>query len=204
MVIDGLMGYLNNLDQFEIKGHASNGVNALEALKPIEVDVVLTDIQMPAMDGIELTRQLIAKNPNQKVLALTMFNEPMFIKKMLQVGALGYVLKNAGKAEIVSAVTQVAQGHQYYSPEVTEVVMNHLRGAPGKGATGVSVPITEREREILYLILQQNSNKEIAEKLFISARTVEAHKRNLIEKTGSKNIAGLVLFAIENQLFKDF
>lgn len=204
MVIDGLLGYLEDKSLYNIVGTASNGITALEKLQEIETDIVLTDIQMPHMDGIELAKELLRRNPAQKVIALTMFNEPQLIKRMLQVGVMSYVLKSSGKREIQQAIDIVMQGGQYYSAEVTHVIMNKLRGVGQKAAVSNSPALTEREMEILHLILKQQTNQEIAEELFISARTVEAHKRNLLEKTGSKNVAGLVLYAIDHQLFEDF
>lgn len=204
MVIDGLMGYLEDKSLYEIVGTASNGITALEKLEETTADVVLTDIQMPHMDGIDMAKELLRRKPDQKIVALTMFNEPQFIKRMLQIGVMGYVLKNAGKKAIHEAIEMVVSGGQYYSAEVTHVIMNKLRGVGQKAAVSSSPALTEREMEILHLILKQQSNQEIAEELFISARTVEAHKRNLLEKTGSKNVAGLVLYAIDHQLFEDF
>ncbi len=204
MVIDALKGYLEDESRYHIVGTASHGKAAYEQLCQLEVDVVLADIQMPHMDGIELTKELIKLNSSCKIIALTMFNEPQLIKRMLQAGVMGYVLKNSSTHEIERAIAEVVAGRQYYSPEVTDVIMNKLRGTPLKTPIAGNAPLTERELEILYLILKQNSNQEMAEKLFISSRTVEAHKRNMLEKTGSKNLAGLVLYAIDHQLFEDF
>ncbi len=204
MVIDGLLGYLEDTSLYEVVGTASGGIKALEQLEKVTADIILTDIQMPHIDGLELVRELLRRNPQQKIIVLTMFNEPQLIKRMLQLGVMGYVLKNAGKKEIQQAIGMVMEGGQYYSAEVTHVIMNKLRGAGQKAVVSNSPALTEREMEILHLILKQQTNQEIAEELFISARTVEAHKRNLLEKTGSKNVAGLVLYAIDHQLFEDF
>ena len=202
MVRDGLLGYFDDPEAYVIAGTASNGLEALEKLVDLEVDIVLTDIQMPHLDGIDFSRKLRQQKPEQKIIVLTMFNEAQFIKRMLQAGVMGYVMKSAGKAELKQAVDFVMKGGQYYSSEVTEVIMNKLRGGPK--TVNFVTELTEREKEILYLILKQKSNQEIADQLFISSRTVEAHKRNLLEKTGSKNIAGLVIYALEHQLFEDF
>jgi DNA-binding NarL/FixJ family response regulator len=204
MVIDGLLGYLEDNSLYTVVGTASNGIDALEKLESVVADIVFTDIQMPGMDGLEFAKELLKRKPEQKIVALTMFNEPQFIKRMLQIGVMGYVIKNSGKREIEQAIYAVMQGGQYYSAEVTYVIMNKLRGAGQKAMVSNSPALTEREMEILHLVLKQKSNQEIAEELYISARTVEAHKRNLLEKTGSKNIAGLVLYAIDHQLFEDF
>lgn len=205
LVIDGLMGYLEDKSKYLIKGTANNGRVAFEMLKEMDVDLLLTDIQMPQMDGAELSKQLLSIKPYQKIITLTMFDEVQYIRKMLQVGVMGYVLKNSSKSEIERAIQIVVAGGQFYSQEVTQVIMNKLRGGIQKG-NGMNDPseLTDREREILYLILKQFSNQDIANQLFISTRTVEAHKRNLLEKTGSKNVAGLVLYAIEHRIFEDF
>lgn len=204
MVIDGLLGYLEDKSLYEVVGTASNGITALEKLETITADIVLTDIQMPHMDGIDMSKELLRRDPGQKIVALTMFNESQLIKRMLQIGVMGYVLKNAEKSAIHEAIEVVVQGGQFYSAEVTYVIMNKLRGTGQKADVSNSPALTGREMEILHLILKQQSNQEIAEELFISTRTVEAHKRNLLEKTGSKNLAGLVLYAIDHQLFEDF
>lgn len=203
MVRDGLQGYFDDPNEYDIVGMASNGLEALEKLMDLEADVVLTDIQMPHMDGVDFSKKLRQEKPDQKIIVLTMFNEAQFIKRMLQAGVMGYVMKSARKTELRQAISFVMDGGQYYSPEVTEVIMNKLRGG-GQKTVNYVTELTEREKEILHLILKQKSNQEIAEELFISTRTVEAHKRNLLEKTGSKNVAGLVIYAIENQLFEDF
>lgn len=204
MVIDGLLGYLEDDSMYEVVGTASNGIAALEKLQSVVADIVFTDIQMPRMDGLEFAKELLRRKPDQKIVALTMFNEPQYIKRMLQTGVMGYVIKNSGRREIEQAICTVMQQGQYYSAEVTRVIMNKLRGAGQKAVVSNSPALTGREMEILHLVLKQKSNQEIAEELYISARTVEAHKRNLLEKTGSKNIAGLVLYAIDQQLFEDF
>lgn len=202
MIIDGLKGYLDDPKLFDIRGTAENGLDALEQLMGIDVDVILTDIQMPKMDGIEFIKKVKLDKPEQKIIVLTMFNEAQYIKKMLQLGATGYVLKSASKSELRQAIDFVNTGGQYYSPEVTQVIMNKLRGQ--QSVVSMVTELTDREKEILHLILKQKSNQEIGDELFISTRTVEAHKRNLLEKTGSKNIAGLVIYAMDNQLFEDF
>ena len=203
MVRDGLIGYFDNVLEYEIVGEAGDGIEALEKIKALDVDIVLTDVNMPKMDGIALTKALLKLNPGQKIIALTMFNDSHYIKKMLHAGVSGYLLKSAGEKEIQMAIDMVFQGNSYYSPEVTGVMMNKLRGQSKKPAEGIE-SLTSREKEVLYLILKQQSNQEIGDTLFISPRTVEAHKRNLLEKTGSKNIAGLVIYAVEKAIFDDF
>lgn len=184
-------------------GTAINGLDALEKLKTLEVDVILVDIQMPRMNGIELTERLRDTRPKLKIIVLTMFGDAAYIKKMLHLGVEGYILKDIGKHELGTAISAVHEGGQYYSPEVTKVMMNKLRGVTQK-TFDYATDLTEREKEILFLILKQRTNQEIADELFISPRTVEAHKRNMLSKTDSKNVAGLVIFAIDNEIFPDF
>jgi DNA-binding NarL/FixJ family response regulator len=205
LIRDALKSYMDGDDEFEVVDEASNGQEALILLKSIKVDVVLLDISMPVMDGITCAKEISALYPDVKILALSMMNDNQFIKKMLNSGALGYILKNSGETEIKKALRAVYQGENYFSAEVNETVMqNMLKGGIKRNSKlVVDLPLTSREKEVLYLIIKEYSNQEIADKLFISPRTVDAHKRNLLEKTGSKNTAGLVLYAIEKDLFED-
>lgn len=202
MVREGIKSVLENEDNFKITGEASNGTEALIFLGKSKIDIILTDISMPKMDGVALMKEIAEKYPEQKVIALTMMGEGQHIKQMLKAGAKGYLLKNCGSRELTSAIRKVHQGETYYSHEVTQIIMEQLSGKK-TGRLSVEIPLTDRELEVLHLILKEYSNQEIADTLFISPRTVDAHKRNLIEKTGSKNIAGLVLYAVEKRLFED-
>ncbi|MGD1847515.1 MAG: response regulator [Salibacteraceae bacterium] len=206
VVRDGIRSYLESEDQFEIIGEAPNGKLALDLLKEQAADVVVMDISMEVMDGITATQEVVAQYPNTKVLAMTMLNENVHIKQMMNAGASGYLLKNSGEDEVKSAILTLAQGGAYYSQEVTQTVMNNLsnrRPASKTSAYSTEIPLTDREKEVLRLIMEEFSNQEIADKLFISPRTVDAHKRNLLEKTGSKNVAGLVMYAVSNRIFDD-
>ncbi|WP_044211306.1 response regulator transcription factor [Flammeovirga sp. OC4] len=203
MIREGLKSFLHQ-DQFLIVGEANNGQEALELLKQNEVNVVVTDIMMPEMDGIELSKAITKEYPEVQILALTMMNENYNIKKMLSAGAKGYVLKDCTQDDLRNAIKTVAQGKSFYSSEVTNIIMEGLSSVPSsKKRVSSEIPLTGREKEILHLICKEYSNQEIADELFISTRTVETHKRNLLEKTGVKNVAGLVLYAIERKLFDD-
>lgn len=203
LILDGLTVYLKNVEGVEVVGTAKSGEEALKKMKGNQIDILMTDIQMPKMDGIQLTEEVLKRNPKQKVLILTMFGEVGYIKRLLHLGVQGYVLKDIDKSDLLTAINEVVKGRSYFSKEITEVMMNKLRGVTQKSASPLE-ELTDREKEILYLILKQKGNQEIADELFISTRTVEAHKRNLLSKTGSKNVAGLVIFALENQVFPDF
>ncbi len=206
IVRDGIRAQLDSDHKYWIVAEASDGNEALDLLEKHKIDLIIMDINMNGMDGITCTEEVKKRYPDKRVLALTMLSENQHIKQMLKAGASGYLLKNCEEDELKNAINMIFEGGTYFSPEVTKIVMNNLSNQKPLGAKnrGIQIPLTQREKEVLRLILKECSNKEIAEKLFISQRTVDAHKRNLLEKTGSKNIAGLVLFAVNNQLFEDF
>lgn len=206
LVRDGIRAQLISNPKFQIIGEASDGQEALDKLDHIQVDLVIMDINMVGMNGITCTEHIIKLYPHTKVLALTMLSENQYIKQMLKAGASGYLLKNCEEEELKKAIETISTGGTYYSPDVTRIIMTNLSGSKiaNNKNQGIQIPLTIREKEILRLILEEYSNKEIAKHLFISQRTVDAHKRNLLEKTGAKNIAGLVLFAINNHIFEDF
>ena len=207
LIRDGIKAHFDEDDRYEIIGEASNGEDALSSLAHIKPDVILMDINMDVMDGIECTEKVTQQYPNIKVLALTMLAENQHIKEMLKAGAIGYMLKNATEQEIKQGIEAVYKGIAYYSPEVTQTVMNSLAtpviNKKKKSRFEPVIPLTDREKEVLLLVIKEFTNQEIADSLYISKRTVDAHKRNLLEKTGAKNIAGLVMFALNNQLFDD-
>ncbi|MBL3658869.1 response regulator transcription factor [Fulvivirga sediminis] len=201
VVRDGVAMYLEDNPSYEIVGLLASGKEAIDAVEKNDLDLVIIDINMDEMDGIETTRKVMDINPNIKVLALTMHNDYQHIKAMMDAGARGYVLKSCDEVEMRSAIETILNDDIYYSSEVGQTVMNNLAKKKNKISGDASTPLTPREKEIYKLILEEYSNQEIADKLFISVRTVEVHKRNLLEKTGAKNSTGLVLFAIKNNLF---
>jgi len=205
IVRDGLKNYMESDLEIEIIGEAADGAEAYGKIYDLKPDVLLTDISMEGMNGIELSTKVRNDYPEIKVLVLSMLNEHQYIKSMLDVGVHGYLLKTSGEEEIKKAITTVYSGETYYSNEVTQIVMQSMtkRANKKKVHFAESMPLTEREEEVLKLIVAQYSNPEIAEKLFISPRTVDAHKRNLLEKTGAKNVAGLVLYALDNDMVDD-
>jgi DNA-binding NarL/FixJ family response regulator len=203
LIRDGIKAHFDEDERFEVVGEASNGQMALDLLKDIEVDIVLMDINMDGMDGIECTAIISELYSDVKILALTMLAENQHIKEMLKAGAVGYLLKNSNEQEIKHGIISVSEGQPFYSPKVLLTVMNSLSSPVTKKKKSrfePSIPLTEREKEVLVLIIKECSNQEIADNLFISKRTVDAHKRNLLEKTGAKNVAGLVIFALNNEI----
>jgi len=208
VVRDGLKKYISNDEKLEFVNEAENGVQALTFLSETNADITLCDLNMPEMDGLEFTEQVIKQKINTKVIILTMMDEPHYIKQLMGSGAEGYLFKNSGIEEVKKAIFNVYKGETYLSNEVTEKLTQYVikrnNSNPKNSKFGFHIELSSREMEVLELIIKEFSNQEIAEKLFISVRTVEAHKRNMIEKTGSRNIAGLVMYAIINQLFDGF
>lgn len=204
IVRDGIKSLLDSDADILIAGEASNGNEAIEQIhnssrKP---DLVIMDINMPELDGIEATRLIKKKYPAIRVLALTMINEQHHIRKMIEVGASGYILKSASKEELISAIQKIHAGSHYFSPEAAQsILQDFVSPELSKKAGDVNVQITDREKDVLRLIVDEYTNQEIANELFISVRTVDAHRRNLLQKIGAKNTAGLVKYAIENDVF---
>lgn len=196
MFLDGLKMILQADENIEIVGTASNGEEALAFLKNHEVDVLVLDINMPGMDGVETIRHIKQQNIGTKVLILSMFSTDVLIKRLLRIGAEGYVLKDNGHKHLRDAILKIAAGEKYYSQEVMEAVMDGLNPAEKKTGFG-NVKLTPREMEILQLIAQEHTTPEIAEKLFISQGTVITHRKNLIRKLEVRNTAGLIKYAMQ-------
>ena len=183
---------------------ASNGVEFLDTIKLHPVDIALMDINMPAMNGIDATKEAMKICPEIKIVALSMLNEEDYYFKMVEAGAKGFILKDAGSEELTEAIEQVLQNKNFYSQELLRSIILSLRtNASSEMKTSTSViNFSEREMEILREIGKGLSNQEIADKLFISPRTVERHRANLFQKTNSKNSVNLVMYAIKNNLLK--
>ncbi|HAS41088.1 MAG TPA: DNA-binding response regulator [Microscillaceae bacterium] len=200
IVLDGLTALINATDDIEVVDVAYNGQHALSLLETHQVDVAVLDIEMPVMDGLKATKEIKAKHKEVKVLILTMYNNERFIKEIIKAGASGYILKNKGGNELVNAIRTIHQGDQYFSKSVTDKLIEDLQK---KKRGGVNPKLTTREKEVLKLIVEGNSTREITEKLFIAGTTVETHRRNLIEKLGVKGTKGLIKHAIENNLLEE-
>jgi two-component system, NarL family, response regulator LiaR len=192
----GLLAILNEIDFVKVVGEASNGNELLELLKKQSADVILMDIKMPLMDGIESTKKVTAKYPEIKVIALTMFDEISYFNKMIEAGAAGFLLKKTTSEELEKAITLVLEDESYFSEEFMNSVNIHLKPRQKDS----SVVLTEREQEVLDLICKGFSNIEIAKFLGVSSRTVDGFRAKLFEKTGAKNAPNLVMFAIKNGL----
>ncbi len=195
IVLDGLKSLLESDPDFVILGAFHSAQEALEFLKKEQPMILLTDYTLPGMSGLEFTRQVKMSYPEVKIAVLSMHDETSLVRSMLKEGVEGYLLKNIQQLELRNALKQIAMGMPYVSPEVTKMMMSGM--ALGEQRPGL---LTAREREILKLIAQENSNKQIAEKLFISERTVETHRKNIFRKTNTGSLVGLIKFAFENDL----
>ena len=202
LVIDGLKLMLREVEDMHCVGEAVNGLETLTILETVAADVLLLDINMPEMDGLECCKLVKERFPAVKILVLSMMRELSLVKTMLKQGASGYLLKNAGKDEVVEAIRKIADGKQAFSAEVLESLMNSFSNKPAKPSTSPFPTISRREKQILQLIMDEKTTSEIAEELFISFGTVETHRRNLLLKLNARNTAGLVKSAIEYDLLK--
>ncbi len=196
---NGLKILLNAFQEFEVTGEASNGEEFLRILKETPADVVLMDINMPEMDGIEATKRGIRINPAIDVIALSMYGEEEYYYKMVDAGAKGFILKDSDISEVKEAIMTVRKGGSYFSQELLYHVIQKIKH---RELESKSANLSKREKEILIKICEGLSNQEIAETLFISKRTVDKHRANLLGKTNSKNTASLILFAIRNKLIE--
>jgi len=200
LVIDGLLLMLREVEDMQCVGEAANGIEALRLLETITADVLLLDINMPEMDGLECCRIVKERHPQVKMLVLSMMRDLSLVKAMLKHGASGFLLKNAGKEEVLASIRKVAEGKQAFSEDVLESLMNSFSNKPAKSAQSPFPTISKREKQILQLIVDEKTTSEIAEDLFISFGTVETHRRNLLLKLNARNTAGLVKSALEYDL----
>lgn len=200
IVRDGIKLMLEPQPGVDVVAEAENGTDVLNKLEDLEVDLVIMDINMPEMDGVTATRNIKDKYPDIKVLALTMSNDDLHIRQMIQAGASGYIMKSAGRNELKDAIETIMSGKHYFSDEATQSIMMDLVKGKGKSSMPDPIHITDRELEILELIVKEFTNQEIADKLYISSRTVDAHRRNLLQKTGARNTAGLVKYAFQHNI----
>ncbi|OFX90095.1 MAG: hypothetical protein A2W99_17375 [Bacteroidetes bacterium GWF2_33_16] len=197
---NGLQTILNRMENIQLCGIAANGLDAIELIKSKDVDVILMDIKMPVVDGIEATKRIIALKPDLKIIALSMFGDEEYLQQMILAGARGFLLKNVTRKVLCHAIELVFNGGNYYSEELlgffTKKYIQEIQ------PENDDLQITKRELEVIQLVAEGLSNQEIADKLFISKRTVDGHKNNLIVKTGSKNMVDLLVYAIKNGLIK--
>jgi two-component system response regulator NreC len=200
MVRSGLIKLLEPYKEFVVVGEAGDGLEAVAMTKKLEPDVVIIDLSMPKLSGIEATKLIRKNNPSAKVLVLTMHENEEYVYQILKCGAGGYMLKNTGKEDLAAAIRAVAKGERFISPQISEIMVDaYLRKAEAREEHPLSnedIPLTKREREILSYIAEGLNNTQIAEKLFISARTVDTHRTNIMQKLDIHDAANLVRYAL--------
>lgn len=192
LIIDGLKSLLKNQEDINVSGEANNGREALRILSLLPINVVLMDIDMPVMNGIDTLKEVKKQYPDVKIIILSMHNEAGMIKSLIDLGANGYLLKSCSQDEVLNAIRKVVAGQSCFSSDVTMALLSSAHPAQK------TEMLTGRETEILRMIAAGFSNKETGEKLFISHRTVDTHRTNLMKKLGVSNIAGLISYAIKN------
>jgi len=193
IILDGLKSLLESDSDFLIVASLHSAEEALKAVKKDMPDILLTDYSLPEMSGLELFKLLKPQYPELKVAMLSMHDEESLVRAVLKEGIHGYLLKSIQQFELKNALKQIALGYPYVSPEITKILMSNFNKSEPKAEL-----LTERESEILRLITKEYSNKQIGEKLFISERTVETHRKNIFRKTNTSSLVGLIKYAFEH------
>lgn len=201
----GILFLLQREENIDIVFEASNGQDLIEFMLNTQIlpDIIMMDLKMPLLNGVEATKIINRDFPNSKVIALTSYNTRSFIANMIEVGAASYLIKSASPQEMIDTINEVAKKGFYYNENVLQVIQDDVL-LKGKNTRSIFDEdfLTNREKEVLQCICNQLSTLEIAEKLFLSVRTVEGHRNNLVVKTQVKNVAGLVVFAIQNKIIQ--
>jgi DNA-binding NarL/FixJ family response regulator len=195
---NGLKLLLSGYEYIHVVGEASNGLELISLLEKIHSDIILIDIEMPVMSGIEASKIALEKFPDLKIISLSMYGEEEYYYRMIDAGVKGFILKNSDITEVIKAIDSVMKGGTYFSSDVLYNVVKNIKTV--SKTPNILTKISGREKEVLEQICKGLSNQEIADVLFISKRTVEKHRASLLNKTNTKNTAQLVMFAIENKL----
>jgi len=194
----GLKRAIDEIKNLELVGEAENGAVFLELLKETRPDIILMDIKMPVMDGIEATEQALKIDPSLKIIALTIFGEEEFLYTMIQKGIFGFMLKSTSINELGRAIQQVSNGQQYFSPEISGMLVKKI-----KDSSSVPLHLTNKEKTILRLLCKGLSSSEMAKELFLSKRTVEGYRAKLLQKTEQANTLNLVIYALKHNLVSE-
>lgn len=200
IMLDGIKALLKNDKQIEIIGEFTRSSQVIEKLAQISPDIIITDIHMPEMNGIELTKFVRKNYPTVKIVALSMSGEEGMITEMVDAGISGYVIKNTGKEELRGALLKIMQGEVYFSAEVASQLTKAIMEKKRRADEPAAAKLTQREVEIVKLIAMEYSNERIAKELFISERTVETHRKNIFRKSGTKSLIGLMKYAQEKKI----
>jgi len=194
VLIGGLIKIIESEPDLEVVGSAGTVAETMDQLSQKKVDLLITDYNLPDEDGLTLVRKVRRKYPNTKILVLSMHDEAHLVKEILKEGIEGYLIKKDSHNELINAIYTIKSGKTYLSSDVNKILIKGLNGQEEQRL------LTDREREILKLISKEYTNKQIAEELFISERTVETHRKNIFRKTGTNNLVGLIKFAYSNNL----
>lgn len=204
LVRQGIKALLDREDEIEVVGEACNGLEALEKVRLLNPDVILMDMNMPQMGGLECTRKIKAEMPSKKILILSMHDHESYLIDMLDAGANGYILKNTSKEELLFAIRKIANDGIYMGPEFTLSMLAKFKASGGftTAQKKSDIRLTEREMDVLHMVAEGKTNMQIAQELFTSVRTIETRRKNLLDKTGTTNTATLIKYAVLNGLVK--
>ncbi len=203
VLLDGLVSLLQNESNFEIAATAENGQQVIDLLKKNDYDICLLDISMPQIDGMETTKWIVKNKPRTKIIILTTHDEEEIIAEMLHIGVSGYLMKTSTRQELVDGINRVVSGKLYFSDEVnTALLQGYAKGIEKKKDMDTPILLTQREKEIVQLLAKEYTNEKIASELHISYRTVETHRKNIMQKTKAHNLAGLIKFAYSKGFIK--
>lgn len=198
MVLQGIKTMLDHTKEISVVATYTNAQETLEGLAEKQPHVLLLDINLPDINGIDLSKQLLKKYPELKIIALTNFEDVSFVKRMLKNGVHGYLLKNTDKIELLKAFKTVLSGDIYIQKDISDKLL--YKHSKPKTNNGLNIKLTRREHEVLVAISEELTTQEISEKLFISPKTVETHRSNIMLKLGAKNSVGIIKVAMENSL----
>jgi len=198
ILLEGIVSLLQSEESFDVAATAGNGYEVVELVKKNDYDVCLLDINMPQMDGMEAAKLIRVVKPATKIIMLTTYNDNEIISELVHIGVSGYLLKNSDRSELVEAIKRVVSGRYYFSAEVEDIIM---KGVSEKKEKDIVI-LTDREKQIIELLGKEYTNEKIANELNISYRTVETHRKNIMHKTKSHNLAGLLKHAYGKGLIK--
>ena len=196
IIRDGLRSLLEKETDMVVAGDAENGRKALQLTRKLNPDVVIMDVSMPDLNGMDAARQILGEQPGVKVVALSMHSEKQYVEGMLKAGVSGYLLKDTAFEELVKAIRVVCAGKKYLSPDITDIVLQDYLHPAATIDDQPAISLTTREREVLQLIAEGRTTREAADKLHISVKTVETHRKNIMEKLGLRTVAELTKYAV--------
>ena len=203
IVRDGLRTLLNSQDDFQLVGEAADGLTAVELAKQLQPDVVVMDMSLPKLNGALATQQIKAVCPQTQVIALTVHDDKSYLRQFLEAGAAGYVLKSTASSELIEAIRMVASGQNYLDPAMNQAIVSRLVRRPRSSELAGGAPLSEREEQVVQLLAQGFTNKEIAKQLTVSVKTVETYKSRALEKLDLRSRADLVRYAVQKGWLSD-